>query len=171
MKTLIAFSLMVSLFSCSVFGTRSSGSNDKPQGAVVSYEYSYQNTMMYPITWYEVSRDGEGRVCIAWSRDNEAEIRVIRGPEDLPGRIGAIVEEYRLYKLKNHYTPRADIRDGYMWRTYIRFEENSISAGGSNAWPKEALWAGVKAINDTVQSLIDASSEDDIIARRSHDDR
>ena len=52
-----------------------------------------------------------------------------------------------------------------MWHAYIRFQKNSISASGSNAWPSEKLWAGVEAINSYIQSLIDASTEADVIER------
>lgn len=171
MKTLLALTLMIPLLSCSFLGTKSKGSNPKPEGAMIAYKYAHMSTAMYPLRWYEVDRDGDGQVRIAWSEPNEPEIRVIRGPEDFFERVAAIVEEYRLYRLREHYSPRADIRDGYMWHAYFRFEQNSISAGGTNAWPKEKLWAGVEAVNAYIQSLIDASAESDVIARRSHDDR
>ena len=53
----------------------------------------------------------------------------------------------------------------------IGYEEDSIYSGGSNAWPPEKQSTGIAAINAMIGELIAASSESDIIARRSHDDR
>ena len=170
MKPLLILSLMIPLFSCSFLGTKTVGSNPRPDGAMTSYEYAYMSTAMYPLQWYEVDRDEAGKVRIAWSAQLDPEIRVIRGPEDFFERTAAIVGEYKLYRLREHYSPRADVRDGYMWHAYIRFEHNSISSGGSNAWPKETLRAGVKAINAYIQSLIDASTEADVIDRQAYSD-
>ena len=154
-----------------IFFTKAKGSNPRPDGPCTSYEYQHSSTMMYPLTFYDVKRDGDGTVRIAFIEDKwqdhpgGPDIIIIRGPEDLFGRIDAIVAEYKLHRLKNIYTPRAHVLDGYMWHAYIRFQKNSISASGSNAWPSEKLWAGVEAINSYIQSLIDASTEADVIER------
>jgi len=171
MRKLIAFVLMMSLLSCSLYGTKSQGSNPRPDGPVRIYEYSYNNTAMYPEKYYAAERDSTGAVCISWSSDNQPEIRVIHGPDDFFDRIGAMVEQYKLHRLKGVYTPRMLVLDGNSWSFYIRFTGNSISAHGSNAWPPEKLVAGMTAINDYIRSLIAAAGEDDIVARRSHDDR
>ena len=57
-----------------------------------------------------------------------------------------------------------------MWHAYIRFQKNSISASGSNTWPSEKLWAGIKAINAYIQSAIDTSTDADVIARQAYRD-
>lgn len=162
---------MLPFLACSPFGVKSSGRNPKPDGPVTSYEYQLSGTMRYPITFYEVDRDSTGAVRIAWSKANSGDIRVIRGPEDFFHRVDEYVSQYKLYKLKNHYVPRARVLDGKMWHAYIRFQHNSISAGGSNAQAPRELMAGIDAINQYIQSLIDASGEEDIIETRSHDDR
>lgn len=152
--------------------TKATGSNPRPDGACRSYEYQHNNTSMYPLTFYDVKRGDDGTVRIAFMEDkwqdraNAPDVIVIRGPEDLFGRIDGIVAQYKLHRLRNIYTPRADVRDGYMWHAYIRFQKNSISASGSNAWPPEKLWGGIEAINAYIQSVIDASTEADVIARQ-----
>lgn len=161
MKTLFAFSLLLPLIGG--LGTKATGSNPKPDGPCSSYEYQYNNTMMYPITFYSAKRDESGAVRIAWLKDHAHEVTVIAGPHDLFERIDEIVEQYKLHRLKNTYTPIADVRDGYMWHAYIRFQKNSISTRGSNAWPKEKLWDGIKAINEYIQSVIDNAPESDFI--------
>ena len=162
MKSLFAFSLLLPMIGLL---TKATGSNPRPDGHATSYEYSYNSTAIYPITFYSVRRDESGAVRIAWEKNQSKEVLVIPGPDDFFDQIDQIVARYRLHRLKNTYVPRADVRDGYMWHAYFRFQKNSIYSSGSNAWPKDKLWLGVKAINDYIQSLIDASTEDDIIER------
>ncbi|MCR4824657.1 MAG: hypothetical protein K5849_04780 [Bacteroidales bacterium] len=162
---------MLPFLACSPVGTKASGRNEKPEGAVISYEYQLSGTVIHPLLYYQVERDPAGTVCIAWSKDCDPEIRVIRGPEDFFDRLGDLFDKYRLYRLRIRYLPRMTILDGEMWRTYIRFEQGSVSSGGSNAFPPEKLQAGISAINGYIRSLIEASSEEDVIGRRSHDDR
>ena len=162
---------MLPFLACSPFGVKSSGRNPRPDGPATSYEYQLSGTMRYPIIYYEVDRDSTGMVRIAWSKANSGDIRVIRGPEDFFQRVDEYVAQYKLYKLKNHYVPRARVLDGKMWHAYIRFQDDGISTGGSNAQAPRELMAGIDAINQYIQSLIDASGEEDIIETRSHDDR
>ena len=171
MKLLLALTLMASLLSPFRIGVKGRGSNDKPDGAVIRYEYSYSSTAMYPLTWYCVERDETGVVKVSYSRDIEREIRIIRAPDDIFEQIGALAAEYKLHKLKNTYTPRMHVLDGYMWSVHIRYEKGSISSSGSNAWPPEKLDAGVNAINAYVKSLIEAAGEEGVIGRDDHDSR
>ena len=134
-----------------IFFTKAKGSNPRPDGPCRSYEYQYSGTMMYPITFYDVKRDEAGAVRIAYLEDD-------RNYENPKGPDMII------------YTPRAEVLDGYMWHAYIRFQKNSISAIGSNAWPSEKLWAGIKAINAYIQSAIDTSTDADVIARQAYRD-
>ena len=170
MKPLLIFSLMFTILGCSP-GVISTGSNSRPQGPVVYYEYSYSTMVRYPAEYYRIDRDADGQVCVAWSKQHADEISVIRGPEDLLDRVAGIVAKYRLYRLKTSYRPRMEILDGVMWHAAIGYEEDYIHSGGSNAWPPSKLSMGIDAINAMIEELIAASSESDIIARRSHNDR
>ena len=171
MKTFLILSMMLPFLSGSVFWVKSSGRNPRPDGPSTHYEYQLSGTMRYPITYYEVDRDSTGTVRIAWSESNEADIRVIKGPEDFFQRVDGYVSQYKLHKLKNRYLPRMQVLDGEMWYARIRFTENSIYTGGSNAHPPRELREGIDAINQYIQSLIDASGEEDVIEVRSHDNR
>jgi len=124
--------------------------------------------MMYPLEFYQVERDSSGLVRISWS-DGGAEIRVIRGPEDFFEKAEAIFKQHKLHRLKASYLPRMTVYDGKMWSVYFRFEHNSTSSSGSNAYPPKKLRAGIWAVNDYINAIIDASSENDIIERRSYD--
>ena len=169
MKILLTLSLMLPLFGCLQMGTRARGNNEKPDGAVISYEYQRVITMIHPTTWYEVKRDAAGTVRIAWSANCEPDITVIRGPEDFFDQVGEICREYKLHRLKQSYVPRMKVLDGYMWNARIRFEKGSIYTGGSNAQPPEKLREGLNAINSYIQSIIDTSTEADVLERSRHE--
>ena len=166
MKLLLTIAMILSLLS--PFGTKSSGKNPRPDGASTSYEFKYSGTMMYPITFYEVKRDSTGAVRIAYIEHNGSDVIVIPGPEDIFERIDQAVAQYKLSKLKNSYWPRMEVLDGYGWHVRIRFQHNSIYSGGSNAWPPQKIYAGINSINNYIQSLIDASSEADVILRQDY---
>ena len=173
MRTLFAFSLLIPLLG-GMWGSRSSGSNPRPDGPCRSYEYRHSGTMMYPITYYEVKRDAAGAVRIAYLKDQGPDVLVIPGPDDLLAQIDTIVAKEKTYRLKNSYWPRMEILDGYMWHVHIVFDKTSISSGGNNAWPSAKVWKGVEAINARIQALIDASSEADVLERmdyRAYTDR
>ena len=169
MRTLLYLSLVLPLLGGRLW-TKASGSNPRPDGPVTSYEYRYSGTMRFPLHYYELKRDDAGALCLGWS-DGEEEIFVIRVPEDALERIGTLVRQYKLHKLKNSSWPRMEILDGYGWHVYIRFQKDGISSGGTNAWPPEKLDAGIAAINGYLRSLIDASTEADILRVESHLDR
>ena len=169
MKTLLALSLVLPLVGNMLF-TKSSGRNTKPSGAAVSYEYTYSTTMAYPVTFYQVERDSKGEIQIAWLNHYGPDVYVIRGSEKVLKRIGAIATQYKLHRLKNHYYPSMEILDGDSWHTYLRFENGSISSGGNNASAPAKLMEGLQRINDYIQSVIDASTEDDIILREDYRD-
>ena len=168
MKLLLTLAFMLPLLSCSPLWNKSSGSNPRPDGPATSYEYSYNGTMMYPIKYYSVKRGADGAVRIAFLRNNEPEVRVIAGPEDFFARVDALVAEYGLHRLKESYRPRMEVLDGYDWHVRIRFRENAIYSGGFNAGPSGKLASGIAALNQYVESLIDASSEEEVIFRQDY---
>lgn len=148
--------------------TRSSGSNSKPEGAAVSYEYTYSTTMAYPVTYFKVWKGEDGEVLLAWLKSYGPDVVVIRGSAEVLQRIGEISAEYKLHHLKNHYYPSMEILDGNSWHMYLRFEKGSISSGGNNASGPDKLMEGIQRINSYLQSLADASTEDDIILREDY---
>lgn len=166
MKLLITLAMMFPLLF--PFGTKATGRNEKPDGPATSYEFSYSSTAMYPIEYYNVFRDEDGSVRLAYLLNQEREVTIIPAPADIFGRIDKAVADYSLHKLRGTYTPRAHVLDGYGWHVYIRFQRKGISSGGSNAWPPEKIYAGVTTINGYLRSVIEASSEADVLSREDY---
>ena len=166
MKLLITLAMMFPLLF--PFGTKATGRNEKPDGPATSYEFSYSSTAMYPIEYYNVFRDEDGSVRLAYLLNQEREVTIIPAPADIFECIDKAVADYSLHKLRGTYTPRAHVLDGYGWHVYIRFQHKGISAGGSNAWPPEKIYAGVTTINDYIRSAIEASTEADVISRQDY---
>ncbi|MBO4455417.1 MAG: hypothetical protein J5695_01590 [Bacteroidales bacterium] len=165
MKCIIAFSVILPLLGGMLF-TKSSGSNKKPEGAAVSYEYRYSATMAYPLAFYQVKRDSSGALCIAWLKDCERDVKVIKCTDDVLEQIRAFAAKYKLHRIKESYYPSMQVLDGNSWHMRIGFEKGSIYSGGNNAKAPQKLMDGIDCINAYLQSIIDASSEADIIFRQ-----
>ena len=172
MKMILSLcSLMAILGLCSrdKFGTIAKGNNEKPEGSIKSYEYSYSGTMAYPIEYYEIKRLEDGTVQLGWSKDDN-DIHLIRVADTALARIGKIAEENRLYKIKRSYYPKMQVLDGYGWHFYMTFESGSISSGGSNAGPGQQHSNTISSINGYIQSLINSSSPADSLGIAYHYD-
>ena len=170
MKTILAFSLFVPILGL-FYGVRATGRNEKPKGELVLYEYSYSTTARFPSYYYEVRRDGTGMLCIGFSKDHEADIRIIRAPEDALEHIAGIAKEHRMHRLRGSYRPSMQVLDGYGWHCYLRYSDGSISSGGTHAHAPGKPGAGIAVINDYLRALIEASGSEDVIRLESHLDR
>ena len=152
-----------------VSGNIESGDNEKPEGAVTSYEYSYSGTMAYPIHFYTLKVLEDGTVQLGYSHDDN-DIHLVRVPEEALKKIAEIAEEYSLHKIKGSYRPRMEVLDGYGWHLDIEYEKGSIYSGGTNAWPKEELSQGIHCINSYLDSLFNATTPQDSLGVAHHHD-
>ncbi|MBQ6310220.1 MAG: hypothetical protein IJK74_01545 [Bacteroidales bacterium] len=152
-----------------VSGNIESGDNEKPEGTVTSYEYSYSGTMAYPIHFYTLKVLEDGTVQLGYSHDDN-DIHLVRVPEEALKKIAEIAEEYSLHNLKGSYRPKMEVLDGYGWHIYIRYENGSISSGGTNAWPKKELSQGIHCINNYLDSLFNAATPQDSLGVAHHHD-
>ena len=172
MKTVLAFSLFFPLLGLfGGFGVKATGRNEKPKGELESYEYGYSTMARFPNEYFQLRRDGTGMLCIYFSRDLEDDICVIQAPDDALEHIAGIVRDCKMYRLRSSYRPRMEVLDGYAWHCFLKFTDGYISSGGSNAGAQGKPGSGVYAINNYIRSLIDASTEADIIRHESHLDR
>ena len=161
MRTLFALSLL-SLFACSCAG------GGMPEGLPSLYEFRYSGTMQYPIEWYRVETAEDGTLRIL-SSHGEADILVVRAPEDLLQRIDRLARQYKLYRLKENYQPSFDVWDGNSWSLRIRYSDSfSISSHGYHVWPPKKLRAGMDAINQLLREVVDNAREEDILGHESH---
>ena len=148
--------LLMSLFSCS------GGNGVKPEGAFKYYEYKSSTMREYPREYYLLEVSEENGLTLTWSKSNSP-YTVLRVPEEASEKVRALINQYKLYKLKDSYLPPFDVRDGEMWHVYFRFEKGNKSCSADNAWPPKELWSGVEAVNAYFNTLIEASGEADII--------
>ena len=161
---------MLSILGCKPY--RGRGNNAEPEGQFMYWRYWLTNgRMMYPLKYLKLDRDEEGLARLAFSDEKGPDVTVIRVSEDVMKQVSDMVTEYSLKKLKNTYVPLGDVRDGVMWGLHIGYEKNPIGSGGSNAWPPEKLWSGVKAVNEYLDSLAKAAGESDVIEHWSHLER
>jgi hypothetical protein len=169
MKLILASSLFFPLFGLFFgVGIKATGRNEKPKGELESYEYSYSTMARFPHQYYQVQRDSAGMLCIYYSRNCEEEISVIQAPGDALEHIAGIARECRMHKLRSSYRPRMEVLDGYGWHCFLSYSEGYISSGGSNAGAQGKPGAGIYAINDYIQALIEASRPEDVIRMESH---
>ena len=119
----------------------------------------------YPHEFWRLENTEEHGLTLTWSKSN-SDYTVLRVPEEAAQKLTELVKEHKLYRLKSTYKPPFDVRDGTMWHVFIRYEKSSIDCSADNAWPPTALWNGVKAVNAYLDSLIQASTADDIIEVR-----
>ena len=174
MKHLFIFSCIMSLLNfCSrggyISGNIAEGDNDKPEGAVKAYEYSYSGTMAFPIDYYKLSMLEDGTVQLGYSHDDN-DIHLVRVPKEALSKVARIAKEYSLHKLKRSYRPRMEVYDGYGWHVYIDYEKGGISSGGTNAWPKKELDQGINCINSYLDSLFKAAVPQDSLGVAHHHD-
>ena len=113
--------LLAVLGSCSrsKFGIIAEGDNTKPEGKLVSYQYSYSGTMAYPIDYFRIDRNKDGVLRLGWSKDDN-DIHLVRIPEESLQIIDSIAKQHKLWNLKNSYRPKMQVYDGYGWSFYVR---------------------------------------------------
>lgn len=174
MKHILTFSCLMALLnfcprSHYLGGNIEEGDNEKPEGAVTSYQYHYSGTMAYPIHYYTLKILEDGTVQLGYSHD-ENDIHLVKVSEEAPKKIAEIAEQYSLYKLKGSYRPRMEVLDGYGWHVYIEYEKGSISSGGTNAWPNKELDHGINCINSYLDSLFNAATPKDSLGVAHHHD-
>ncbi|MBR1927082.1 MAG: hypothetical protein IJ840_04970 [Bacteroidales bacterium] len=170
MRHILAFSILATLFSCTDPASNKMVGKVSPE-TIREYEYSYSGTMMWYITWHRIEKGEDGHLRLLHSSGCEPDITIYRCPDDALAKIDGMVRKYKLWRLENSYSPKLQILDGHMWHTYIGYDRASISTGGSNAWPGGKLAAGLSAIESYVQSIIDSSTEADIIGTDTHANR
>ena len=152
----------------SLFGSHSSQDNalayyGKPAGDFKYYEYRSSTMREYPREYYRLEASEDAGVTLSWAKSN-SKVTVLRVPAEAVRKVDAMIDEYKLYRLKKMYTPPFRVHDGIQWHVYFRYGKGGVSCTADNAWPPDTLKEGIKAVNAYFNALIEASKEEDIIA-------
>ena len=137
------------------------GKKQPVSGDIVSFEYTESNMRAYPSVYYKVVRNEEGTLLLKYTQYGPI-LKVIKAPDDILQVIDSHVQKNKMWNLKNSYVDPL-VLDGYMWDIYIKYEQGSISSGGSNLRPRGKLGAGLESILAYLHSITDNVTEDDII--------
>ncbi|MBO4476596.1 MAG: hypothetical protein J5737_07750 [Bacteroidales bacterium] len=157
--------MLLSLFGCGKSGDDFENGK-KPEGAFKYYEYRSTTMREYPREYYRLENTEDKGLTLSWAKSNSP-VTVLRVPEESVEKLTSLINQYKLYKMKDRYTPPFDVRDGIMWHVYFRYEGSSTSTSADNAWPPEPMKKGIEEINAYFGRLIEASSQEDIIEVKS----
>ncbi|MBR3074420.1 MAG: hypothetical protein IKH11_01515 [Bacteroidales bacterium] len=147
--------LTVLLMALTIFAPLGSAcGEEKPQGNLIYYSYSYQGSMCRSGEYCRVEADESGQITVQYSDKGKwADIKLYRAPADALEVIEKKVADGRLRWLKSDYKTPFKVLDGWAWSLYIRFRTGSISSGGYMDIPPKAMWDAIKDINAYIASL------------------
>lgn len=126
MITALIIIFLMSLFSCQ---------KSAAQTGPVTY-LQYRLSEMRTRTEYIFERAEDGNYYLTrviGYRDEEG--RKVQVPEVTAEELWQIIQEEKMTKYKESYTPKFDVRDGYMWHLDVRFKEGKLYSGGDNVMP------------------------------------
>lgn len=158
MKQIIILMLMFPFIAC--------GTKGKEAGKLLEYEFNETSSPAFHVDFYKLkcAEDGSWQLHRALGGQ---EVTIYKVDKEVADKVAGMVEKYKLRKLKEFYKPPFRVLDGRQWDLSIRYENSGIYSSGSNAWPKEDLKDGIKAINAYLESVLSKLTEDDVIG---HDD-
>ena len=129
---------------------------------ITCYEYESNTMREYPHEYYRLGYSEENGITLSWAKSN-SNITVLHVSKEAMEKVAAMINEYKLTKLKNSYVPPVMIHDGIQWSISIRSGKKHVSSHGSNAWPPDKQKDGINEIHAYLDSLIEAATEEDVI--------
>lgn len=119
---------MMSLIGCGVH---------EPQGELQSVEYTHSGTMAGYIYEGRVKLDSNGNFVLTAMKENYGPLFQKQISKEAVDSFKQIIIEEKMYKYKEHYTPRMEVLDGEGWHFAAKFSDGTrIYSSGSNAWPR-----------------------------------
>jgi len=94
-----------------------------PKGRLLSLEFEKTARSIWPEEYFLVDTDENGKTWLTNISQDGDTTKVAVG-ENLLSELRNIIEQDKLYKLKERYTPFGDVRDGWHWRFVARFEND-----------------------------------------------
>ena len=123
-----------------------------PEGELVSVEYSRRGTMARAEFEGSVERDSSGAFVLTAMKDHYGPLFEKKVDAEVMRHFRQIIEEEKMYKYKESYTPLMRVLDGWRWSFSAKFSDGSvISSHGENAGPRDD---GLKRIRSYMQELI-----------------
>ena len=131
----------------SLFGCQKTAAQVGP----VTY-LQYRLSEMRTRTEYTFERAEDGKCYltkIEGYRDEEG--KKMQVPEKVGEELWQIITEEKMLKYKELYTPKFDVRDGYMWDLDARFIEGKLHTGGDNVMPDSGK--GIRRLEAYLEDL------------------
>ena len=131
----------------SLFGCQKSAAQTGP----VTY-LQYRLSEMRNRTEYVFERAEDGTCYltkIEGYRDEEG--KKVQVSPSVGDELWQIIQEEKMLKYKELYTPKFDIRDGYMWNLDVRFKEGKLYTGGDNVMPDNGK--GIHRLENYLEDL------------------
>lgn len=106
-----------------------------PKGRLLSLEFEKTARSIWPEEYFLVDTDENGKTWLT-NISQEGDTVKVAAENGLLSSLRHIIEQDRLYQLKERYTPFGDVRDGWQWRFVARFEnDESIYSECTNTRP------------------------------------
>lgn len=123
-----------------------------PEGELVRVEFSRHGTMARAEFEGCVEQDSTGAFVLRAMKETYGPLFEKRLDAETMNRFRQIIEEEKMYKYKERYTPMMQVLDGWGWSFSARFSDGSvISSHGENARPRDD---GLKRIRSYMQELV-----------------
>lgn len=152
LKKLSIITIMAALIGCGANGAKKA----MPEGYLKSLQFSTHGTMCFPTYYFSVDSDDDGSIWLTHISDEGDTTKVAVG-RGLLYDLRDIIEKDGLYKLEKSYSPKMEVMDGDGWSFYAGFDsKESISSGGSNAWPKKISFGRLRALLDSTYQALTA---------------
>lgn len=108
-----------------------------PEGDLVRVEFSRHGTMAGYEYYGRVKQDSTGAYVLRAMRESRGPLYEKKVDAAVIQKFRQIIEEEKMYKYKEVYTPMMRVLDGWSWSFSAKFSDGTvISAHGENATPK-----------------------------------
>ena len=105
----------------------------EPTGELLSVDYTHSGTMAGYIYEGRVKQDSNGNYVLTAMKENYGPLFQKQISKEAVDSFKQIIIEEKMYKYKEHYTPRMEVLDGEGWHFAAKFSDGTrIYSSGSN---------------------------------------
>lgn len=142
LKSVVLTMSLLSMFMTSCFGGKK-----EPIRPLVSLHYRYGSQMhMIPSVYFDVKKDSTGIIATTYNQKSNRYECIQINDDQLMQKFTDVILKYKMYNYKGSYN-NPHVLDGDSWGFSAKFHDETstwethdqdyISSGGSNAWPKD----------------------------------